>query len=167
MSSWPDAEGNSGGQLDGRLVRLLPALRRQLRDFLIGRPGQARQHVFETGIGFNTVQLAVGDERIHHRAALARFRRSEQQPVLFSDNGRQITFSTRLLSISTSPDSTTASSSNLTAAGSSRNFLCRRPATECLPHLGNQLFTAPPCLIQSSSSTAWFTTVRSWEVKMR
>ena len=87
MSGWFVGEENSGGQLDRRLMRRLPVARRQLSDGLIGRGVQALQHVPEIRMGFDAVQPAVGDERVDHRAALARFFWAEKQPVPFP-NGR-------------------------------------------------------------------------------
>lgn len=78
MTGWLVGEENSGGQLDRRLMCPLPVERRQLSDGLIGRGGQPLEHVFKIRMGSDVVQPAVGDERVDHRAALARFFRAEK-----------------------------------------------------------------------------------------
>jgi hypothetical protein len=57
-----------------------------LADFLVGRVGQALQHVFEITIRFDAVSLAVFDKSVKDGATLARFFRAEEQPVLFVMN---------------------------------------------------------------------------------
>ena len=54
-----------------------------MADLLVGRGGQALQHVFEIGVGFHTVALAVFDQGVNDGATLARFFGAEEQPVLF------------------------------------------------------------------------------------
>ena len=73
MIGWPGAEGNSGGQLDGGPLGILPAHRRQFGHVPVGGAGQALQRVFEIRVRFDAVESAVGDQRVQHRAALARF----------------------------------------------------------------------------------------------
>ena len=59
----------SSGQADLLLTGLLPVLRRQLA-FLVGRAGQALQHVFEIGVRYHTLAPAVFDHR-RDRAGMA------------------------------------------------------------------------------------------------
>jgi hypothetical protein len=53
-----------------------------LADFPVGRGGQALQHVFEIGVGFHTVALAVFDQGVNDGTPLAGFFGAEEQPVL-------------------------------------------------------------------------------------
>src|SRR5271155_1186420 len=85
MRGWRAAAATSSGQLDLLLTGLLPIERRQLTDFLVGRAGQALQHVFEVAIRFHAVALAVFDQSVDDGAALARFFGAEEEPVLFAD----------------------------------------------------------------------------------
>jgi hypothetical protein len=84
MRGWRGAEGNSSGLLELGLAGFLPVDRRQLGHLLVGRRGQALQHVFEIGIGFEGVEPAVLDQGIHHRATLPRFFGPEKQPVFLA-----------------------------------------------------------------------------------
>ena len=77
------AKKKSGGQFDFNLAAFLPVERRQLADLLVGRAGQALQHVFEVGIRFHAVPRAVLDQSVKDGAALARFFGAEEEPVLF------------------------------------------------------------------------------------
>ena len=76
-----------GGQLGLSLAGFLPVERRQLADLLVGRGGQALQHVFEVGVRFHTVAPAVFEQSVNDGAALAGFFGAEEQPVLFADGG--------------------------------------------------------------------------------
>ena len=58
-----------------------------MADFLVGRGGQALQHVFEITIRFDAMALAVFDQGVKDGAALAGFFGAEEQPVLFADGG--------------------------------------------------------------------------------
>ena len=59
----------------------------KLCDFVVGGAGQTRQHVLEIGVGFDAVQAAVLDQGVHHRAALAGFGGSKEEPVLLAQGG--------------------------------------------------------------------------------
>jgi hypothetical protein len=110
MNGWRGAEGNSGGPFEFRLAGFLPVEQRQLGDLLVGRRGQALQDVFEIGIGFDAVQPAVLI-RVYITAlrAPASSEPKKSQFFLPMAVGR-MAFSTRLLSISTSPCSRKRSS---------------------------------------------------------
>ena len=81
MRGWLGGEENSSGQLDWRLAAVLPVQWRQLGHLLVGRCRQSLQHIFEVGVRFDAVHPAVLDQRVNHRAALARFFGAEKQPV--------------------------------------------------------------------------------------
>ena len=67
---------------------LVPVCGRQGLDLPVGRGGQALQHVFEIGVGFDSVHPAVLDQGVDDRVALARFFGAEKEPVAFSNGGR-------------------------------------------------------------------------------
>ena len=54
-----------------------------MADFLIGRDGQALQHVFEISVRFHAMPPTVFDQGVNDGATLARFFGAEEQPVLF------------------------------------------------------------------------------------
>ena len=47
-ADWPDGDEKSSGQLDLCLTGLLSVERRQLAGFLVGRAGQALQHLWDS-----------------------------------------------------------------------------------------------------------------------
>ena len=88
MRGWRVAAVISSGQLHLLLTGRLPVERRQLADLVVGRVGQALQHVFEIGVRFHAVAPTVFDQSVNDGAALAGFFGAEEQPVLFADGGR-------------------------------------------------------------------------------
>jgi hypothetical protein len=64
-------------------MRFGPVLRGQIsiRDFVIGHPGQAPQHIVEVGQGLYLMAPATLQDRVDDRCAVARVGMSDKQPV--------------------------------------------------------------------------------------
>jgi hypothetical protein len=60
----------------------------QFGDLPVGRFGQARQHVFEVGVGVDAALAATLDQRVDHGASPAGFLAADEQPVLGAELGR-------------------------------------------------------------------------------
>ena len=82
MKRSPTAGDDSGGFFQGGRLGLFPVARGQFGHVLVGRAGQALQHILQIRRRLDVVEAAIFKECVDHRVACPGFFRSEKQPVV-------------------------------------------------------------------------------------